>query len=167
MQSLRDGKTVYASDTLHRIRSYDFETQDDATVIHENSPITYFTIDRAEKHCLVTTRTEGLRLWCLKTQTLVRTFFGSVHNDYVITSTFGGASDDFIASGSEDSTIVIWNKKNEKPIHQISGHSATVNSVSWNPVYHGMLASGSDDGTIRIWLPEGECASSRNHSISA
>jgi WD40 repeat protein len=101
MHSKRDGKTVIASDTLHRIRSYDFETQEDTTLISENASITYFTIDQAEEHCLITTRTEGLRLWCLKTLTLVRTFFGSVHNDYVISSTFGGASGDFIASGSE------------------------------------------------------------------
>lgn len=179
MHSMSDGRTVIASDTLHRIRSYDFETQDDATIITENSSITYFTIDRAEEHCLVTTRMEGLRLWCLKTQTLVRTFFGSVHNEYVISSTFGGVSGDFIASGSEgnfnlsikylfvDETIVIWNRKNEKPIHQISGHVGTVNAVSWNPVYHGMLASGGDDGTVRIWLPENGKTPSRNQSISA
>lgn len=142
------------SDSLHRIRSYDFETQDDSTIIVENSAITYFTIDRSEQHCLVTTRKEGLRLWCIKTQTLIRTFFGSVHNEYVISSTFGGISGDFIASGSEDETIVIWNRKNEKPVHQLIGHIGTVNAVSWNPVYHGMLASGGDDGTIRVWLPD-------------
>jgi WD40 repeat protein len=97
-------------------------------------------------------------LWCIKTQTLIRTFFGSVHNEYVISSTFGGVSGDFIASGSEDESIVIWNRKNENPIHKLIGHIGTVNAVSWNPVHHEMLASGGDDGTIRIWLPEG-CSS--------
>ena len=67
-----------------------------------------------------------------------------------------------------DETIVIWNRKGERPIHHITGHVGTVNAVSWNPVYHSMLASGGDDGTVRIWLPEnGGRMSSRNHSISA
>jgi len=166
MHSMADGHTVIALDTLHRIRTYDFETQDDMTIINENSAVTYFTVDRAEEHCLVTTRNEGLRLWCLKTHTLVRTFFGSFHNEYVISSTFGGISGDFIASGSEDETIVIWNRKSEKPIHRISGHVGSVNAVSWNPVYHGMLASGGDDGTVRIWLPETD-ASSKKQPINA
>jgi len=154
LHAMKDGKTVVASDTLQRIRSYDFETQEDMTIITENSPITYFTLDKSEDHILVTTRSEGLRLWCMKTHALIRTFFGSVHNDYVIMSTFGGISGDFIASGSEDERIVIWNRRNEKPIHQIRGHTGTVNSVGWNPVFHGMLASAADDGTVRIWLPE-------------
>jgi WD40 repeat protein len=84
LHAMKDGKTVVASDTLQRIRSYDFETQEDMTIITENSPITYFTLDKSEDHILVTTRSEGLRLWCMKTHALIRTFFGSVHNDYVI-----------------------------------------------------------------------------------
>jgi len=167
MHSMKDGHTVIASDTLNRIRSYDFDLQEDTTIISETSSIIYFTLDRTEEHCLVTTRKEGLRLWCMKTQTLVRTFLGSVHNDYVVSSTFGGFSGDFIATGSEDETIVIWNRRNETPIHRITGHVGTVNAVSWNPVFHGMLASGGDDGTIRIWLPESGGVSSRNQSISA
>jgi WD40 repeat protein len=105
---MSDGRTVIASDTLHRIRSYDFDTQEDTTIISETSSIMYFTLDRTEEHCLVTTRKEGLHLWCMKTQTLVRTFLGSVHNDYVVSSTFGGFSGDFIATGSEGKYLVRW-----------------------------------------------------------
>lgn len=108
----KDGHTVVASDTLHRIRSYDFETQEDATIITENSSITYFTIDRSEENCLVTTRTEGLRLWCLKTHTLMRTFFGAIHNDYVISSTFGGVSGDFVSNENTADFLVLWVKSN-------------------------------------------------------
>jgi hypothetical protein len=43
----------------------------------------HFTVDREEKYCLVTTKTEGNRLWCLKTITLVRAFFGAKFNDFV------------------------------------------------------------------------------------
>lgn len=101
LYSKKDGHTVIAADNLNRIRSYDFDTQEEITLIQENSHITYFSVDPTEEFCLVTTKNEGLRLWSLATRTLVRTYFGSVHNDFVITSTFGGPSGDFIASGSE------------------------------------------------------------------
>ncbi|KAI6235346.1 LisH domain-containing protein [Aphelenchoides besseyi] len=152
MYSMKDGYTVIASDTLNRIRSYNFSTQEEMTLIQETAAITYFSVDRNEEHCLITTKTEGLRLWSLATRTLMRTFFGSVHNDFVISSTFGGASGDFIASGSEDDQVIIWNRRSDKPICRLQGHTGSVNSVSWNPVFHGMLASGSDDGKVRIWV---------------
>jgi len=163
LYSLKDGHTVIGADTHNRIRSYDFETQEDTTLIHENSPITYFTLDRTEEQCLITTKTEGLRLWCLKSRTLLRTFYGSIHNDFIISSSFGGSNGDFVVSGSEDEKIVIWNRRNEQPIHQIRAHTGSVNAVSWNPVYHCMLASAGDDGTVRIWLPDNYC---RNPSTS-
>jgi hypothetical protein len=68
---------------LYRIRRYDFESQHEETIIQEASQIMHFTVDRDEKYCLVTTKTEGNRLWCLKTITLVRAFFGAKFNDFV------------------------------------------------------------------------------------
>ena len=35
----------------------------------------------------------------------------------------------------------------------LSGHSRTVNCVTWNPVYPRVLVSASDDGTVRVWGP--------------
>jgi len=58
-----------------------------------------------------------------------------------------------VASGSEDNKVYIWHIKNEIPIAVLSGHTRTVNCVTWNPVYQQSLASVSDDGTVRIWAP--------------
>ena len=68
-------------------------------------------------------------------------------------SCFGGAGQNFIASGSEDSKVYIYHVKKESPIAVLSGHGRTVNCVSWNPVYPRVLVSTSDDGTIRVWGP--------------
>jgi hypothetical protein len=65
------------------IRSYDFEAKTESTIIQENSQIMYFVVDRNERFCLVTTKTEGIRLWCLKTYNLIRTFLGASHNEFV------------------------------------------------------------------------------------
>lgn len=52
-----------------------------------------------------------------------------------------------------DTKVYIWHIKRELPIATLTGHSRTVNCVSWNPVYHQMMASVSDDFTVRIWGP--------------
>ncbi|KAK0396503.1 hypothetical protein QR680_001743 [Steinernema hermaphroditum] len=151
---MKDGRTILAADTHNRIRSYSLDTNDETTVIQEFKTIICFTLDKSESYCLVTAKAEGLRLWNLTTRQFIRSFFGSVHGEYVIFATFGGDEEHFIATGSEDNKIVIWNREREQPIRFLSGHTGTVNAVSWNPRYHDMLASSSDDGTIRIWTPE-------------
>lgn len=52
-----------------------------------------------------------------------------------------------------DHKVYIWHQRSELPIAELSGHTRTVNCVSWNPVLPGLLASASDDGTVRIWGP--------------
>lgn len=151
LYACKDGRSVLAADTHNRIRKYDFENQREETLIQEASQIMFFTVDKEERYCLVTTKTEGIRLWCLKTITLIRTFFGANHTDFVITSSFGGPDNSFIAAGSEDNSVIIWNLRRSHPIKKLLGHTSTVNCVAWNPVNPRIIASGSDDGTIRIW----------------
>lgn len=50
--------------------------------------------------------------------------------------------------------MYIWHIKREEPLARLTGHTKTVNCVSWNPVYPSMLASASDDATVRIWAPK-------------
>lgn len=52
-----------------------------------------------------------------------------------------------------DHKVYIWHRRSELPIAELSGHTRTVNCVTWNPILPGLLASASDDGTVRIWGP--------------
>ncbi|KAF3691415.1 WD repeat-containing protein 26 [Channa argus] len=161
---LSDGRTVLASDTHQRIRGYNFEDLTDRNIVQEDHPIMSFTVSRNGRLALLNVATQGVHLWDLQDRVLVRKYQGVTQGFYTIHSCFGGHNEDFIASGSEgkadkvscllsDHKVYIWHRRSELPIAELTGHTRTVNCVSWNPVLPGLLASASDDGTVRIWGP--------------
>ncbi|CAD5216470.1 unnamed protein product [Bursaphelenchus okinawaensis] len=153
--TLSDGYSVIAADSHNRIRQYNFDDMTEHTLFKEASEIMTFSIDPTESFCLVTSKEMGLRLWCLKTRQHLMTFTGSLHNDYVIQSSFGGKKAEFVATGSQDGKFLIYNRRTHEPIHEIPAHRGhTVNTVVWNPVNANMIASAGDDGTVQIWVPE-------------
>ncbi|XP_069464751.1 WD repeat-containing protein 26 isoform X2 [Ambystoma mexicanum] len=150
---LSDGKTVLASDTHQRIRGYNFEDLTDRNIVQEDHPIMSFTISKNGRLALLNVATQGVHLWDLQDRVLVRKYQGVTQGFYTIHSCFGGHNEDFIASGSEDHKVYIWHKRSELPIAELTGHTRTVNCVSWNPQVPSLMASASDDGTVRIWGP--------------
>ncbi|CAG2106775.1 unnamed protein product, partial [Medioppia subpectinata] len=149
----KDGKTVLAADTHQRIRGYNFDELSDFNVIREDNSIMSFTVDDSGRLALINVASQGVHLWDLEDKILLRKFQGVTQGYYTIHSCFGGVNQVFVASGSEDNKIYIWHLKREKPISVLTGHSRTVNCVSWNPKYPQLIASASDDATVRIWGP--------------
>ncbi|CAK8692223.1 unnamed protein product [Clavelina lepadiformis] len=151
---LPDNKTVIAADTQQRVRRYNFEDMSDYNIIKEDHPIMSFSLSSDGHFILLNVATQGVHLWDIDDQILVRKFHGVVQGFYTIFSCFGGSSEEYVASGSEDNKVYIWHRSRDKPIDTLSGHSKTVNCVSWNKAIPSMLASVSDDGTVRIWGPQ-------------
>ncbi|XP_014671792.1 PREDICTED: WD repeat-containing protein 26-like [Priapulus caudatus] len=151
-----DGKTVYAADTHHRIRIYNFEELSDSQVIQEDHPIMSFTVSESGRLALLNVANQGLHLWDLQDRVLVRKFQGVTQGYYAIHSCFGGVNQDFVASGSEDNKVYIWHIRREQPIAVLRGHLRSINCVSWNPALPSMLVSVSDDATIKLWGPAEE-----------
>ncbi len=56
----------------------------------------------------------------------------------------------FLASGSKDKTLKLWDVSSGRELRTFSGHSSYVTSVSFSP--DGVfLASGSRDSTLKLW----------------
>ncbi|CAF4732960.1 unnamed protein product, partial [Rotaria magnacalcarata] len=110
-----------------------------------------FTISKDGRSALLNIATQGVHLWDLHDRQLLRKYQGVTQGHYVNHATFGGPNEEFIASGSEDSNVYLWHRKQERPIMIFSGHTRTVNCVSWHPILPLLFASASDDATVRIW----------------
>jgi len=151
----KDGRTVLAADTHHRIRSYCFDDMTDKTLIKEDHSMMNFTTDATDRFAACNLANQGVHLWDLETRSLVRRFRGTTQGFYTIFSCFGGVNQDFVASGSEDGNVYVWHREREDPVAVLRGHTGVVNAVTWNPADPSMLVSCSDDGTVRVWGPEG------------
>ncbi|KAL3531171.1 hypothetical protein ACH5RR_010493 [Cinchona calisaya] len=123
-------------------------------VISEKHSITSLSVSADNKFFIVNLNSQEIHMWDIAGKLLKPSKYkGHRQHKYVIRSCFGGLNGTFIASGSEDSKVYIWNRLGDNPIEILSGHLMTVNCVSWNPRKPQMLASASDDQTIRIWCP--------------
>ncbi|RMX57360.1 hypothetical protein pdam_00016009 [Pocillopora damicornis] len=126
-------------------------------VVQEDRPIMSFSVSDDDRRALLNVASQGLHLWDIRDRVLIRKYQGVRQARFTIYSCFGGANQDFLASGSEGEAdyhkVYIWHFKREKPVAVLSGHTRTVNCVSWNPRDIYMLASASDDGTVRLWGP--------------
>ncbi len=57
-----------------------------------------------------------------------------------------------MASGSVDSSIIVWDPASGNQLTKLAGHSSSVCSLAWSP--NGQqLASGSYDRSIILWDP--------------
>ncbi|XP_042409002.1 WD repeat-containing protein WDS homolog [Zingiber officinale] len=147
-----DGQCIISICSSKEILVRDFHRGSE-WVIHEEHSITSLSLSRDGQFIIVNLKNEEIHLWNLNaTSSSPHKFRGHKEGEYVIRSCFGGSDSLFIASGSEDSQIYIWQRHKEMPIKILSGHSMTVNCVSWNPTRPNLLASASDDRTVRIWL---------------
>ncbi|GBF52481.1 high-affnity carbon uptake protein Hat/HatR [Microcystis sp. 0824] len=74
------------------------------------------------------------------------------HSDWFggILSVDFGSNNKFLASGSKDKTIKIWDIKRGTEVKTLSEHSDHINSVSVSP-NNQLLASGSDDKSLKLW----------------
>ncbi|KAH7302610.1 hypothetical protein KP509_23G079500 [Ceratopteris richardii] len=133
------------------IRIFNLKTKAEQ-IINEDQCITSLSVSKDGRYLLVNLVSQEIHLRdLLDDGKLLIRYSGHRQTRYVIRSCFGGYSQSFIVSGSEDSQVYIWHRKTGQILEVLPGHSGTVNCLSWNPADPYMFASASDDHMIRIW----------------
>jgi WD40 repeat protein len=150
----KDGTRLVTICYEKKIRIFNVETGEEISSIQETDFITSLCLSKDSRYALLNLRAiQEIHLWDLEEQRIVQKYSGQKQGRFVIRSCFGGLNQTFIASGSEDYKVYIWNRKKGCLISSLSGHTASVNSVAWHPT-RNLLVSASDDNTIRCWENE-------------
>lgn len=76
-------------------------------------------------------------------------FSVAAHNHWVNSAEFSPDTR-LIASGSEDSTVRLWDMTSKQKIKEFNDHNGGVNNVRFHPD-GTCVASGSSDRSIKIW----------------
>ncbi|EMR10228.1 hypothetical protein PNEG_01500 [Pneumocystis murina B123] len=135
-------KMLHVYNLLNRTLEFSFLMQSDLTCV---------SISKDSKFAIINVSSQEVYLWDLEKMQVVKKYAGQHQGNYIIRSCFGGAQENFILSGSEDSQVYVWHRENGSLIETLKSHKGTVNSVSWSPINPVMFASAGDDHTVRIW----------------
>lgn len=160
-----DGQRMVTISPEKQIFVYNYVTREEEYSILLKTKMTCISISRDSRYMLVNMADNEVQLIDIETAEIVRRFLGQKQHEFVIRSTFGGADENLIISGSEDSKVYIWHKENGTLIETLEGHTTgCVNAVSWNSADPSMFASAGDDKVVRIWSKQAAPSLSRRKS---
>ncbi|KAI9872438.1 MAG: WD domain protein [Pleopsidium flavum] len=150
---IRDGTLVVSCSGDGLIRIWDTATgQCLRTLVHEdNAPVVSVRFSPNGKFVLAWTLDSCVRLWNYVEGRCVKTYQGHKNQQYSIGGAFGVCGDEaFVASGSEDGGIVIWDVTDKSVLQRLEGHEGVVLGVDTHPK-EDLLVSGGIDRTVRVW----------------
>ncbi|KAF2878140.1 WD40-repeat-containing domain protein [Massariosphaeria phaeospora] len=157
---VRDGTLIVSCANDGLIRVWDTATgQCLRTLVHEdNAPVTSVRFSPNGKYVLAWTLDSCIRLWNYidGKGKCVKTYQGHANKQYSLQGAFGTYGGPapyeyaFIASGSEEGDIVLWDVSSKNVLQRLEGHNDAVLSVDTHPT-EPLIASGGLDRTVRIW----------------
>ncbi|KAJ4019860.1 hypothetical protein NW752_004961 [Fusarium irregulare] len=144
-----DGRWLVALDNERKIHVYNAATRELEFDMELNERPTSVSISQDSRHLLINKSDDEAQLIDLMTRNSVQKFFGHTGGAYMIRSSFGGANESFVLSGSEDGNILIWHKNTGAAVERLHGHLDRCNSVAWNPVDPNLAVSSGIDFNIQ------------------
>jgi WD40 repeat protein len=138
----------------HDILIYNVSTREvGAKISLHTFDITSIQISNDSSTLLCSISPDRIHEYDIETKELLGVYEGHKQKAFMIRSIYGGATQTMVASGSEDSKVYLWRRRNgdEEPLAVLSGHSrGCANSIAWNPRIPDMFASAGDDATVRM-----------------
>ncbi|KAJ4145495.1 hypothetical protein LMH87_004344 [Akanthomyces muscarius] len=156
-----DGRWLVALDDQHKFHVYNAKTRELIYTHELKTRPTSVSISEDSKHMLLNKRDGEAQLIEIETKAHKQKFLGHTGGEFLIRSSFGGANEGFVVSGSEDGNILIWHKNTGAAVERLPGHHPRCNAVAWNPTDPCMLASGGDDKRVKIWSNKARAAELR------
>ncbi|KAL8978081.1 MAG: hypothetical protein Q9205_006251, partial [Flavoplaca limonia] len=146
-----NGKRMVVISSECQIVVYNYETREEEYSILLKNKMTCVNISQDSQHMLINMANSEIQLIKIDNAEIVKRYMGQQQGEFVIRSTFGGADQNLILSGSEDAKVYIWHKENGTLIETLEGHHSPgcVNVIAWNPTDPCMFASGGDDHKVR------------------
>ncbi|KAF7866814.1 hypothetical protein EAF04_005656 [Stromatinia cepivora] len=151
-----DGNKLVAIEHMTHLYVYNFVTRELEYELDLKVQLCSISISHNSRHLLVHCCTGETRMLDIETGETVRSFVsGDKGGEFIIRSSFGGANESFVVSGSEEGNVIIYHRENGTVVEKLEGHKkGCCNAISWNPTNPAMFASAGDDGKIRIWSSE-------------
>ncbi|KAI0166823.1 WD domain-containing protein [Hypoxylon sp. FL1284] len=148
-----DGRWLVALNAESAVYVYNFVNQELKYQMDLQHRLTSITISQNSRYLLVNHNNGMAQLIDLVLREPVQSYTGFTGGHWMIRSTFGGANESFVISGSEDGSINIWHKASAHLVEKLNGHPPGCNAVSWSPTNPCLFASCGDDGKIKMYAP--------------
>ncbi|KXL44763.1 MAG: hypothetical protein FE78DRAFT_418955 [Acidomyces sp. 'richmondensis'] len=150
-----DGAQMAATTIDNRIMMYDLRTRSKIAEWEMEDKLTSINFGVDGTQLLVNMNDGKVLALNALTGSVIMQYVGIKQAEFVIRSAFGGANENFVISGSEDSRIYIWRRQTGMQVACLEAHApGTVNAVAWHPIDHDVFASAGDDRKVRIWTSE-------------
>eukprot|EP01113_Clastostelium_recurvatum_P015413 TRINITY_DN18593_c0_g1_i7.p1 TRINITY_DN18593_c0_g1~~TRINITY_DN18593_c0_g1_i7.p1 ORF type:complete len:283 (+),score=54.77 TRINITY_DN18593_c0_g1_i7:46-894(+) len=130
------------------IRNYDMRVGQ-VKSDHIGQPVTSVEMSHDQRCILASSLDDRVRLMDKETGEMLAEYRGHMNKSFKVSSAFT-FDDGYVASGSEDHKVCMWDLVEARPVRTLHGHEGPVLSVACHPKDTTLL-SASADGTVRVW----------------